>query len=171
MKQFWIQIFALLLVVFGALYLTFNQDTWQSFIPGSGNANLDHTRIKINETIINIEVADTAAERNRGLSSRESLAADSGMLFVFDKPKQTQFWMKGMRFALDMIFIRDGKVVDILRNVPPPEDGQKDDQLPLYQPVTEIDMMLEVPAGFADSRNIQIGDTVFLVSNNDSSAD
>ena len=51
-----------------------------------------------------VEVADTDAERSRGLMFREKLAASAGMLFVYDRPGRAVFWMKNTLIPLDMIF-------------------------------------------------------------------
>ncbi|MFH0936836.1 MAG: DUF192 domain-containing protein [Candidatus Daviesbacteria bacterium] len=162
MKQFFIQFAILTTIILGALYIAFNQSVIEPFLPI--NKTFTQTQIKINNTTVKIEVADTASKRSQGLSGRESMASDSGMLFIFESSKKYQFWMKGMKFPLDMIFIKDGKVVDVLKNVPPPSQGQKDDTLPIYQPVSEIDMMLETSSSFTDTNNIKVGDTVFLIS-------
>lgn len=161
MKKFWIQIILLLAVIFAALYLAQNQQTLTAILPLP--ANYESKQIKINETLVNIEIADTANKRAQGLSGRESLATGSGMLFIFNDTKKDQFWMKGMKFPLDFVFIRDGKVVDLLKNIPPPPLNQADSALPIYQPVTPINMMLEVNAGFIDTNNIKVGDSVFLI--------
>lgn len=59
----------------------------------------------------NTEVVDTQATRERGLSGRESLAQDSAMLFVFDTQDQECFWMKDMKFAIDMVWLDENKKV------------------------------------------------------------
>ena len=51
-----------------------------------------------------VEVADTDAERSRGLMFREKMAASAGMLFVYDRPGRAVFWMKNTLIPLDMIF-------------------------------------------------------------------
>ncbi|KKR81487.1 MAG: hypothetical protein UU73_C0001G0033 [Candidatus Daviesbacteria bacterium GW2011_GWA1_41_61] len=160
-KKFAIQIIALVLVILGALYLSSNSSILQSVLPL--NQNLSRTQIKINETVVNVEVADTPSERSKGLGGRLSLASNSGMLFVFPETKKTQFWMKGMNFPLDFIFIRDGKVVDIIPNVQPPLPNQPDSNLPVYEPTVSINMMLEVSAGFVAAHSIKLGDQVYLI--------
>lgn len=51
-----------------------------------------------------VEIADTPAERNRGLMFRESMASSAGMLFVYERPQDVAFWMKNTLIPLDMIF-------------------------------------------------------------------
>ncbi|MDO8570262.1 MAG: DUF192 domain-containing protein [Candidatus Daviesbacteria bacterium] len=163
MKKFGIQMIFLVIIILGGLYLTMNQSIWQSYLPG-GVINPPTNQIKIGDVLLNIEIADNQAERSRGLSGREKLATSSGMLFIFDTPKQYQFWMKGMKFPLDMIFVKEGKVVDLLNNVPIPDPTMKDDNLPRYQSTVPIDMLLETNAGFTEANNIKIGDSLFTIT-------
>lgn len=160
-KKFAIQVAALLIVAFGALYFSFNQNYIRGVIPG--NQALNQTQIRVNETLVKVEVADTVAERSEGLSGRPSLASDSGMLFVFPESKKYQFWMKGMKFPLDLIFIQNSKVVDLIKGASPPPEGQDDSTLTIYEPTVPIDMLLEVNSGFSDKSNIKVGDQVSLI--------
>lgn len=147
--------------MFIALFLTYHQDLLAPYVPVSQNYATQ--QIKIGETLIPVEVADSAAKRSRGLGGRDNLAENSGMLFVFPQRGQPRFWMKGMKFPLDLIFIQDGKVVDLLKDVPAPAPGQKDTDLSVYEPTQAIDMVLEVNAGFIARHNISVGDTIYTV--------
>ena len=51
-----------------------------------------------------VEIADTTAERNKGLMQREKLASSAGMLFVYESPQSVAFWMKNTLIPLDMVF-------------------------------------------------------------------
>lgn len=161
MKKFWIQIIFLSLIIIGSFYALYNQQILAPFVQTTSMNNIK--QLKINNSVIGIEVADTAEKRSQGLSGRQSLDPDSGMLFIFESPKKYQFWMRGMKLPLDFIFIKDGKVMDLLRNVKPPMEGQKDSTLPIYQPIVPINMMLEVNANYIDSHAISVGDQVYLV--------
>lgn len=67
-----------------------------------------------------VELALTEAERSKGLSNRESLAPNTGMLFIFDTPGEYGFWMKDTLIPLDMIWISESKhIVHIEKNVQP----------------------------------------------------
>lgn len=127
------------------------------------NPVLNTVQIKIGSNMLKAEVASTSAERAKGLSGRPSIASDSGMLFVFDSPGKYQFWMKNMKFPIDMIFVSQGQVVDLLKDVPAPSPNQKDADLAHYQPVADIDMVLEVESGYVDKHNIVKGDSLSLV--------
>lgn len=161
MKKFWIQIIFLTLIIFAGFYSYHDPSFLQSFLPNK--PVLKQTQIKIGLKLINIEVADTPQERAKGLGDRETLASDSGMLFIFPESKKYQFWMKGMKFPLDIIFINGGKVVDFLKNVPNPAPNQKDSDLPLLQPTAEVDMVLEVNTSFIETSGVNIGDSVSII--------
>lgn len=158
MKKFVIQFFLLIIVTGVAIYFV---------KPGGNTINLSFfpqskktTILQINGNNIKVEIADTKEKRNKGLGGREALATDSGMLFIFDKPAKYSFWMKGMKFGLDLIFIRENEVVDIIQNVLPPQIGEKDENLHIYMSKTEVDKVLEVPSGTAKNLGFQEGDIV-----------
>lgn len=158
MKKFVIQFIILVLVIFGALAIYTSKIVNLPFVPERPKIGI----AQIRDVKINVEIADTASKRKQGLGGRQSLASDSGMLFIFEKPDVYKFWMKGLSFPLDLIWIRDNTIVDIIKNAPPPTQGQKDETLPLYAPIQPIDKVLEVNAGFVEIHGIQVGDTVII---------
>ncbi len=99
--------------------------------------------------VLNVETAVTAEQSERGLGYRDSVAADAGMLFVLHETSVPTFWMKGMRFALDMVWIGDDeRVVAVTANVPP-QPGASDTQLRRYSPVAPVRYVLELNSGTA----------------------
>jgi hypothetical protein len=105
---------------------------------------------------VNIEVADTDSERAQGLMNRASLAADAGMLFVFDDGLKTRnFWMKDTLIPLDILFIAGGTIVDIQTMVPCTAEP-----CPIYSSRAIADSALEVNAGFAAENGVNVGDAV-----------
>jgi uncharacterized membrane protein (UPF0127 family) len=121
--------------------------------------------IKIGNKLLLVEVVDTFEERRQGLSGREGLEEDEGMLFVFDNQDvDPGFWMKDMKFSIDVIWINDGKVAQITKELPTPAADTSDRNLPIYTPDNPIDYVLEVTAGFSDKNEIFVGDTVDLSS-------
>lgn len=107
-----------------------------------------------------VEVADSQAKSELGLGKRDSLPADHGMYFPFPAAQYWVFWMKDMRFPIDIVWIRDGKVVDVSPDVP------VDKLLPLktYSPVEPADAVLELNAGTAARIGLQGGDAVALTA-------
>lgn len=100
---------------------------------------------------VDVAVALTIAEQVTGLSFSDVLPPDTGMLFLFGTPRQQKFWMFGVAYPLDMIFIgADGRVLYIEHNAPP------DDRLE-RGPNTPVLGMLEVAGGWAVANNIDVG--------------
>ena len=122
----------------------------------------DKPVVKINDVKIYVDVAKTAEEQARGLSNREKLGKNEGMLFVFKNKTYPGFWMKDMLFPIDIIWIADNKIVGIEKNVSPPEPVTRNAQLHLYKPPMGIDYVLEVNGGFCDSKKINVGNIVKL---------
>ena len=162
MKKFLIQAVGLIVLIFTAL--AFSTGKIPNFQPLSITKNQSLGQLRINDKVsLNIEIANTQEKRRKGLSGRESLASDSGMLFKFDKIDKYSLWMKGMKIPLDFIWIKDFKVVDLIKNVKVPEPGTKDKDLSIYMPATLVDSVLEVNSGFVDLHDIKIGDTIEIV--------
>ncbi len=118
--------------------------------------------VSIRGTRVEVELARTRAEQVRGLSDRRELAWGRGMLFQYSGATLQRFWMKRMHFAIDMVWIRDGRLVSVSQRVPPPASGVADSQLPTYGPQELVDSVLEVPAGFAEASGWRRGDRVEL---------
>lgn len=112
----------------------------------------------IGKDTINLLVAKSPKDLQKGLSERKDLPQDQGMLFVFPTKEKYSFWMKGMLFPLDIIFIDDKKVVDVKENFEP----SNSDFPPKYTPSNPANYVLEVNAGVAKKLKIQKGTTVTL---------
>jgi uncharacterized membrane protein (UPF0127 family) len=113
--------------------------------------------VQVGRTAFLVELAVTASERSQGLSDRPQLDHRRGMLFIYDQEGRYQFWMKGMRFPLDMVWISaQCTVVDITRNAPVPAPGQTLEDLPRYAPQAPARYVLEINAGEAASTGIEI---------------
>ena len=101
---------------------------------------------------LEIEVVRTAEEKAQGLSGRESLAENAGMLFVFEEPVLPAFWMEDMKFPIDIIWIAsDDSIVDITENISAETFPQT------FQPREPVQYVLEVNASWAKSHNVSIG--------------
>lgn len=112
-------------------------------------------QVRIGDVTIKVDVADTIGKQRQGLSGRKSLDADHGMYFPMGQSARYSFWMKDMNFPLDIIWIREGKIVDISENVPHPIG----DHPPVsVQPKEPADAVLEVNADFTEKHGIKIGD-------------
>ena len=108
-----------------------------------------------------LEVARTPEQTAQGLMFRESLAASTGMVFLFDAPRPQSFWMKNCHFALDMVFtLKDGRIVDVLENVPPCQA----DPCPSYPSKAPADTVVELTAGEAKRHGIVPGARLSFLS-------
>ncbi len=86
---------------------------------GSYTSGFESGRLRIKDVTYNVFIAHTDASRSKGLSGITSMDQNEGVLFIFDAPTDAKFWMKDMTFALDFVYIRDGKIVDLRENVSP----------------------------------------------------
>ncbi len=111
--------------------------------------------VKVGGQRVRVDLAISAEAQAKGLGGRTGLAEGEGMLFVFDIPAKRQFWMEGMKFSIDMIWITDNmQVVHIDKNVSPESYPAR------FGPDIYIKYVLEVPAGFSDKNNLEVGDSV-----------
>ncbi|HKC26105.1 MAG TPA: DUF192 domain-containing protein [Thermoanaerobaculia bacterium] len=100
---------------------------------------------------IAVEIAKTDDERAQGLMYRASMPQDRGMVFLFEGLEVRPFWMKNCHFPLDIIYtLKDGTVVDVLRDVPPCAA----DPCPSYPPKAKSDTVVEVNAGVAPKNGV-----------------
>ena len=103
-----------------------------------------------------VEAADTPAERMQGLSGRSGLSVNEGMLFTFDKPDAHGFWMKDMKFPIDIIWISNNEVIYVSSNLNPDSDPT------IFSPPEPVSQVLEVKAGTILRLNVVEGDKVFI---------
>jgi len=122
-----------------------------AFIPRDTISSVN--KLVINQASYQIEVVDTDESRARGLSGRDSLPQDEGMLFVFEHPDIYCFWMKKMQFDIDIIWLDSNKeVVHIAEEVSPDTYPQS------FCPNQPAKYVLEVSDKEVQSQNISIGD-------------
>ncbi|MDO8564938.1 MAG: DUF192 domain-containing protein [bacterium] len=121
-------------------------------------------------------LADTDAERIQGLSGKEELRKNEGMLFVFPKAAFHGIWMKDMLFPIDIIWLNDinrkpqndanetqkyaeGRtliIVDIEENAGPETFPE------VFYPKEPAAYVLELPAGFMKKENLTVGDIITI---------
>jgi uncharacterized membrane protein (UPF0127 family) len=145
MKKQYISIF-LMIAILCAGYFTFSAIFSKNSITSTENSV-----IPLNSVLI----ADTPALRELGLSSRDSLPEESGMLFVFEQPDTYNFWMKDMKFPIDIIWLDDSfKVLHVEKEVSP-ETYPK-----TFGPQAKSSFVLEVNAKIAKKNNYTEGSTL-----------
>tara|TARA_Y200000002_G_C22600045_1_gene629116 strand:- start:675 stop:968 length:294 start_codon:yes stop_codon:yes gene_type:complete len=84
---------------------------------------------------------------------RKHLRWDSGMIFLLDQTKQIDIWMKNTLIPLDIIFIKDKKVMNIFINVKPCSDINCDK----FNSIYEVDKIIELNSGAVNKYKIKIG--------------
>lgn len=132
------------------------------FLFGKVNPPLKKNEVRIRDIVFEVEVASTTVEKARGLSFRMGLEEDHGMLFLFDRLDVQNFWMKDMRFPIDIIWISGGKVVGFAEHATP-EPGTSLWNLKMYTSPPATDKVLEVNAGTVSKYQIKVGDSVEIV--------
>lgn len=147
-----------LLIIFGRGFTSLSTLTPRGEATQGAQSNSSIVDIKIKNLVLKAEIADDSNKKKVGLSKKDSLAQNSGLLFVFEKEEKQIFWMKDMKFPIDIFWInRDKKIVMIAKNVPV-ETGKKDRELIRYS--ADAIYVLEVNAGIAELNDITIGDAV-----------
>ena len=122
--------------------------------------------IKLDDKILQVQIADNDSLRVRGLMFQDKLPYDQGMLFIFDKPANRSMWMLNMQFSIDIIwFDMYGDIVHIEKNIPPcittievvtcRENGVTSDN---------AKYVLEVTAGFVDKFDISDKSIIEFIS-------
>ncbi|HLB50693.1 MAG TPA: DUF192 domain-containing protein [Patescibacteria group bacterium] len=102
-----------------------------------------------------VEIVQTPALRARGLGGREELCERCGMLFLFDDADLHAFWMKDMRFSLDILWIQDGVVVDSVQKISPNDPRT-------FMPSTPAGMVVEFSGGTMERLHLRHGMAVSL---------
>lgn len=131
----------------------------QNYLKGNNTFPFSKTATaKIGSQSFHLYSANSQKEKEMGLSDKSSMPQDYGMLFSFATPDYYSFWMRDMKFPIDMIFIKDNHIVTIYSNAQPPKS--KDDSLVIYKPEEPADAVLEINAGLAEKYSFKKGDEV-----------
>ena len=144
--------FAVFLVVLGATLFT------QKYLGGGKLLFFQKTPIAtIGGYNFKVAVAASQQERETGLSGTISLSQNQGMIFIFEKPDYYHFWMKNMKFPIDIIYINKDQIVTIINNA----ELIKNQQNPtVYLPSQPSDKVLEIQAGLAKTYKFKNGDKI-----------
>ena len=112
--------------------------------------------LEISSTYLQVEIADQEKEHFQGLSGRNYLCGNCAMLFIFKEKKIRSFVMRDMMMPIDIIFIQDGVVIDIYRDLQAESYNYKH-----YYPSSKpINMALELNANLSDKYGIEVGDKI-----------
>ena len=98
-----------------------------------------------------VQVADTPSKKNRGLMYVNHMPENQGMLFIYQEPRETSFWMKNTKIPLDLIFLNStGQVVHIHHNAEPLNEA-------IIRGGENIQYVAEINGGLAEEIGISIG--------------
>jgi len=115
-----------------------------------------NAEVAINDNVFETEVAFFPKETEKGLSQRDYLEENQGMLFIFLPSRKPVFWMKDMKFPLDVLWVRGETIVEINENVPLFIEGK----VTVIKPGQEIDKVMEIKAGSVSKYGIKTGDKI-----------
>jgi|GEM_PF-5150235 len=115
--------------------------------------------VAVGNAKVNAEYANTLRKQLRGLSGRENLDQNTGMFYLFQTPDFYTFWMRDMKFPIDIIWIgSDYRVVDVTKNISPNSFPKT------FTSQEKAQYVIEVNAGYADANGIAVGATADLSS-------
>lgn len=120
---------------------------------------VDYTHyFEINGQKVLLEEAKSERDKIRGLAKRPYLGENTGMVFFYESQVEQAFWMRNVRFPLDIIFMKDSKITKIYKNAQPCTE----EICKIYSSKGLTDEVIEVPAGFCKKHNLKKG-TFILV--------
>ena len=184
-KKFAIQTIFLLIAIFVGLFAVFQPQIFglPSILPGGGlptSVNTANTSSVLSvqqilfidqastgnpellRSVLTVDTADTPEKRAQGLSDRDTMGVDNGMIFIFEKDSQYNFIMRNMRFSLDFIWVKDDVILDITENVLPDPVGTSENDLKRYTPKVPVNRVIEVNTGYVKKYGIKVGDKIKL---------
>jgi len=121
----------------------------------SNNFQAKH-EIKINSQKIKVQIAENPENRVKGLSGVEELPSKKGMLFLYDELSHCSHIMRGMKFDLDFVFLKNQKVVHLRKEIPFEFEG-------VIQSKFLCNQVLEINSGEIEKLDIKIGDKIEVV--------
>jgi uncharacterized membrane protein (UPF0127 family) len=134
---------------------TFLHDVNKSF-PGD-NIYL-HAKVVVNGFDVMADIALTGEQQTKGLDVKNNLTENQGMLFVFQQPYRYGFWMIGMKFPIDIIWLdSNGVVTHIEHSLKPCPPASSNLVCPTYFPEKDSQYVLETVAGFSIKHNVRLG--------------
>lgn len=149
------------MVIASSIFLKYhptNNDTFTNLFPNNAMITTTQPQATIKGHKITLLLAKTDKEKFQGLSERNTLAENTGMLFVFQRAGYYQFWMRHVKFPLDILYITGNTIVATKKNVQNPDYTNQ--HPPIIKASVPANKILELPAGFSKKYHILVGDTI-----------
>jgi uncharacterized protein len=121
--------------------------------------NFNHINVCVQQACFLSRIADNPVTRSRGLMHETRLPKAEGLLFVFPYPGMPGFWMKNMKFPIDILYVNEQDIVAYIVKNAQPCSGAKT-ECPIYKPTHKTIRVLEINAGLSEEYNIHVGDAV-----------
>lgn len=145
----------IILGILGGTFLVYKNFLWKS--------EYKKGTVIIGDDSFKVDIADDPLKRAQGLSGRDILGPDEGMLFTFRSSLTRIFWMQGMQMPIDILWLDSGRVVGIEERTMP-EPGVPSARLKRYRSPAPVQYVLEVASGRAYELGIKVGDEVIIHS-------
>ena len=117
-----------------------------------------HAKVTVNGFEVRADIALTGEQQAKGLDIKNNLTENQGMFFVFQQPDRYGFWMKGMIFPIDIIWLdRNGTVTHIEHSLKPCPPANSNLVCPTYFPEKDSLYVLETVPGFSMKHNVRLG--------------
>ena len=111
----WLLIVVVLVISSPAVFVLFKSMGKSEELKKTSNSCL-----QVEENCYDLELADTNEKRMKGLSGRAYWPGNQGMLFIFDQTEEQCFWMKDMKFNLDIVWADvQKKIIKVQENISP----------------------------------------------------
>ena len=136
--------------------IRFYRDVIEQSFPGD-NIYL-HAKVVVNGFDVMTDITLTGEQQTKGLDVKNNLTENQGMLFVFQQPYRYGFWMIGMKFPIDIIWLDSNDVVThIEHSLKPCPPANSNLACPTYFPEKDSQYVLETVAGFSIKHNVRLG--------------
>ena len=160
MKRYRITLFTILILV--ALYVASMSSGGEDEAPENDAPSTlkeqNTPYIKIKDAVLHVELANNPEKQIKGLSGRDTLSANSGMLFIFEEEDYHGIWMPDMKFSIDIIWVdKNFRIVDMKENATPESYPE------VFKPENPALYVLEISSGSVKEYRIAIGD--YLIFN------
>ncbi len=130
------------------------------------DVNFPRGTIKLDNVTLSVQIAESDAQKQRGLMFQDELPYDQGMIFVFDQEQVVPIWMLNMQFPLDIIwFDSSGNVLHISTNVQPCKSALETASCAVDNGGGKMaKYVLEVTSGFVNKFNITENSKLQIIS-------